>query len=472
MQNDPDPNNSAIEHVNAAKVDKILNLQKAQFLAQAESMYLDTKTNSPVKKNPTITVGDEEEIAFADTEGFNTITDTISFHKLPSGAYGHKDLQKGLYNLLMSMGQTNYSATVSAVEPNATDCGTKLLTLLNDTISPQSSETNKQAKNAYIDHRDTFTNNTNFVSWWTTLLLLQATKATLGITDSTRVAAMDDACDTMEEKSGVESRWSIEIIQWRIKSAAKQEEGEARVSSFEHHMRVHQQRRNLANKEKANAVNVKSNYCAWCFKNKGVKWNNHTESTCRNKKRAENKDQGNGGGRGNGTLNRGGCHVCDSKEHFVKDCPLVAKARAFHVCINENATTTNVSAENKTSAGVPSTYPEPPPPPPPPRQTQKRNPTASALMTTALLASAASSPASCTPMMANFDSAATAHMGPDVRFLANAKPSNVGIEKRINFDGSPDGFTLQVFPGHKATAEHALCTCRHDISPRTHGACR
>ena len=49
-------------------------------------------------------------------------------------------------------------------------------------------------------------------------------------------------------------------------------------------------------------------------------------------------------------------------------------------------------------------------------------------MTTALLASAASSPASCTPMMANFDSAATAHMGPDVRFLANAKPSTVGIE--------------------------------------------
>ena len=428
MKNDPDPDNSTIEYVNAAKVDKILNLQKAQFLAQAESMYLDTKTNSPVKKTPTTTVGDEEEIeaAFEGKEGVDTITDTISFHKLPSGVYGHKDLQKGLYNLLTSMGQTNYSATVSAVEPNATNCGTKLLTLLNDTISPQSSETNKQAKNAYIDHRDTFTNNTNFVSWWTTLLLLQATKATLGITDSTRVAAMEDACDTMEEKSGVESRWSMEIIQWRIKSAAKQEEGEARVSSFEHHMRVHQQRRNLASKEKANAVTVKSDYCAWCFKNKGVKWNNHTESTCRNKKRAENGDQDNGGRRGDGKPNRGGCHVCDSKEHFVKDCPLVAKARAFQVCINENATTTNVSAENKTSAGVPSTYSEPPPPPP--RQTQKRNPTASALMTTALLASAASSPASCTPMMANFDSAATAHMGPDVRFLANAKPSTVGIE--------------------------------------------
>ena len=119
MKNDPDPHNSTIEHVNAAKVDKILNLQKAQFLAQAESMYLDTKTNSPVKKNPTTTVGDEEEIeaAFEGKEGVDTITDTISFHKLPSGVYGHKDLQKGLYNLLTSMGQTNYSATVSAVEP-------------------------------------------------------------------------------------------------------------------------------------------------------------------------------------------------------------------------------------------------------------------------------------------------------------------------------------------------------------------
>ena len=59
MKSDPDPDNSTIEHVNAAKVDKILNLQKAQFLAQAESMYLDTKTNSPVKKTPTMTVGDE-----------------------------------------------------------------------------------------------------------------------------------------------------------------------------------------------------------------------------------------------------------------------------------------------------------------------------------------------------------------------------------------------------------------------------
>ena len=203
-------------------------MQKAQYIAQAASIHLDQATRSPVKKTPQPGDADEIEKAVAGKEA-----EKISFDKLPSGVYGNKDLQKGLYNLLVSMGQTNYSATISGVAPHIPDCGTKLLTLLNDTISPQSSETNKQAKNAYIDHRDTFTNNTNFVSWWTTLLLLQATKATLGITDSTRVAAMEDACDTMEEKSGVESRWSMEIIQWRIKPAAKREEGEARVSPLD-----------------------------------------------------------------------------------------------------------------------------------------------------------------------------------------------------------------------------------------------
>ena len=191
------------------------------------------------------------------------------------------------------MGQTNYSATISGVAPNTPDCGTKLLRLLNDTISPQSNDTNKLAKDTYNNHKDSFTNNTNFVPWWTTLLLLQATKATLGIKDSTRVAAMEEACETMDQNTGVESRWSLEIIQWKITSAAKNESDESRVSSFEHHMRVHQQRRDLANKEKANAVNLKPDYCTWCFKNKGAKFNNHTEATCRNKKRAEGGDHGN-----------------------------------------------------------------------------------------------------------------------------------------------------------------------------------
>jgi len=93
----------------------------------------------------------------------------------------------------------------------------------------------------------------------------------------------------------------------------------------------------------------------------------------------------------------------------------VAKARALHVGVTEHTPL----AENKTSASAASHYSASPSP------SQKRNPAASALMTTALLASTA---APCAPMMAHFDSAATAHMGPDVRFLRDAKPSKVGIE--------------------------------------------
>ena len=143
--------------------------------------------------------------------------------------------------------------------------------------------------------------------WWTTLLLLQTTKATLGITPSTRTDALEDACDTIEHKCGHESRWGFEVCRWRLKSdgerAEKARKGrdmtdEDMVASFENHMRLYQQRRDLSAKEKANAVNLKSDYCAWCFKNKGVKWNNHTESTCRNKKRAEGGDHGNVPGSG------------------------------------------------------------------------------------------------------------------------------------------------------------------------------
>ena len=66
---------------------------------------------------------------------------------------------------LVSMGQTNYSATISGVAPNIPDCGTKLLTLLNDTISPQSNDTNKLAKDTYANHKDSFTNNTKERDW-------------------------------------------------------------------------------------------------------------------------------------------------------------------------------------------------------------------------------------------------------------------------------------------------------------------
>ena len=275
MKNDPDPDSSAIDEANAAKVDKITNLQKAQYLAQADSMYLNEAFMSPVNKAPE--AGDKDEIKKA----FEGASDNnINFYKIPAGVYGHKDLQKGLYMLLRSMAKANYSATISGVSSTSPDCGTKLLTLLNDTISPESKATKDQAKEAYTTHKDTFTNSTNFVPWWTTLLLLKTTKATLGITPSTRTDALEDACDTIEHKCGHESRWGFEVCRWRLKSdgerAEKARKGrdmtdEDMVTSFENHMRLYQQRRDLSVKEKANAVNLKSDYCAWCFKNKGVK---------------------------------------------------------------------------------------------------------------------------------------------------------------------------------------------------------
>merc|ERR1711934_354922 len=45
MKNDPDAESSAIDEANAAKVDKITNLQKAQYLSQADSMYQPTSSS-------------------------------------------------------------------------------------------------------------------------------------------------------------------------------------------------------------------------------------------------------------------------------------------------------------------------------------------------------------------------------------------------------------------------------------------
>jgi hypothetical protein len=106
MKNDPDPESSAIDRANAAKVDTITRLQKAQFLAQADSMHLDETTQTPVKKKPDI--GDKQEIAkaFQGGKGGN-----ISFQKFPTGVYGHNDLQKGLYILLGSSAISGASST-------------------------------------------------------------------------------------------------------------------------------------------------------------------------------------------------------------------------------------------------------------------------------------------------------------------------------------------------------------------------
>ena len=200
-------------------------------------------SRSSTTLTPLTSSKEEIQKAFAAKEDEN-----INFYKFPAGVYGHKDLQKGLYMLLRSMAKANYSATIGGVSSTSPECGTKLLTLLNDTISPESKATKDQAKEAYTQHKDTFANSTNFVPWWTTLLLLQTTKATLGIEPSTRVDTLEDACDTIEQKCGHESRWVFEVCRWRLKSdgekAEKARKGgrqmtdEDMVASFENHMRL------------------------------------------------------------------------------------------------------------------------------------------------------------------------------------------------------------------------------------------
>ncbi len=101
-------------------------------------------------------------------------------------------------------------------------------------------------------------------------------------------------------------------------------------------MRLHQQRSETSGvkKEKSNAVSLKNlDYCAWCFKNTGKKWNNHSEAKCNNKNRTEG-----GGGKPRG------CYACQSTEHVAKDCPLLAKVRAMM------ATESPHVAENKATA--------------------------------------------------------------------------------------------------------------------------
>jgi hypothetical protein len=276
-----------------------MQMQRKQFLAQASYLHFDQETQSPFKIKAPAGQADQETQALA-TEASVQI-ETINFIKLPPGLYGLKALQFALHELLCTMGKANYSATTSLISITSETCGTDLLKRLNDTISPKSGDTTKQAKNNYTTHKDSFHDDTDFVTWWTTLLLLQTTNASLGIMEATHMDALDDACETIEEKTGCSSRWSMEIMAWKMKCKSGAQSGDledpddidavnaanaVKITSFEYHMRLHQQRRDTsgAKKEKTNAVNLKNpDYCAWCFKNTGKKWNNHSEATCNNK---------------------------------------------------------------------------------------------------------------------------------------------------------------------------------------------
>ena len=219
MPNDPDEQESEIDRANAEKVDKILKLQKAQFLAQADDLQMHPKKNTPTK---TIQMQDaKEELPSDELDGGEFEDADVKFHKLPAGVYGLKDLQKGLFTLLKTMGKANYSTTIGGVSPTSPTCGTDLLKSINNEITPKSSVTDKQAKIKYTTHKESFTDSTNFVTWWTTLLLLQTVKRNLGIKDSSRKDALEDACSTMEEKTGPSSRWSMEIMTWRMRAATE-----------------------------------------------------------------------------------------------------------------------------------------------------------------------------------------------------------------------------------------------------------
>ena len=227
------------EALNTANVDKIMQMQRNQFLAQASYLNFDPETQSPFKIKTPGGQQAQETMELANEAGVKI--ETINFIKLPPGLHGLKALQLALHELLCTMGKANYSATTSLVSITSETCGTDLLKRLNDTISPKSGDTTKQAKNKYTTHKDSFHDDTDFVAWWTTLLLLQTTKASLGIREATHMDALDDACEIIEEKTGCSSRWSMEIMAWKMKCKSGAQSGD--LALRRHGRRQRSQRR-------------------------------------------------------------------------------------------------------------------------------------------------------------------------------------------------------------------------------------
>ena len=78
------------EALNAANVDKIMQMQRNQFLAQASYLYFDQETQSPFKiKTP---AGQEDEATQALATNAGVQIETINFIKLPPGLHGLKAL--------------------------------------------------------------------------------------------------------------------------------------------------------------------------------------------------------------------------------------------------------------------------------------------------------------------------------------------------------------------------------------------
>ena len=413
---DPNPEASTAQEEEAMSVDVITRRQRKEFLAQ-ERLVFDESIGSAFKAEEPPEPPEPPERQASSTSPPESVRKyrarvartAIKYSKAPSGVYGMQELQMALYELLCTMAAPNYSSTVGGVSPTSPTCGTDLLRLLNAAISPTGSITNKNAKRAYDTHKDSFTDKTNFMTWWPMLLILQATKFNLGISNSTRIDAVHDACETIESNTGTHKRWGLEVMSWKMSYAAKrvskEMSDEDEVQSFEHHMRTYQQTDDSSkHKEHANAANANANasrekpYCNWCFKEKGVKWA-HSEDNCNNKKRAEGA-RGDTGNR----IKRGACAACQSTEHYVKDCPLVAKVRAL-------------KAEATDATDAPS-----------PRLSPRRQAAALSSMPLQALLSAAVIASSAMPTNAYFDTACTATMTPVPDFLTGKLPSNVSIE--------------------------------------------
>ena len=246
---DPNPDASTAQEEEAMSVDVITRRQRKEFLAQ-ERLVFDESTGSAFKAEEPPEPAERQASSTSPPDSVRKFRarvakTAIKYSKAPSGVYGMQELQMALYELLCTMAAPNYSSTVGGVSPTSPTCGTDLLRLLNAAISPTGSVTNKNAKRAYDTHKDSLTDKTNLMTWWPMLLILQATKFNLGISNSTRIDAVHDACETIESNTGTHKRWGLEVMSWKMSYAAKrvskEMSDEDEVQSFEHHMRTYQQ---------------------------------------------------------------------------------------------------------------------------------------------------------------------------------------------------------------------------------------
>ena len=159
MGDDPDKNGSRIDQERAKSVDRILDLQAAEFLAQSSKTFeFDERTSTPYRRGAPKqeeeeehgeTEGDERTEA-EDDEGLAAVAGRLlratltpqkpsipdeasplketksqddfvatKWVKPPPGVHGHRDIQRALYDLLCTMGAANYASIVGGVHPTS-----------------------------------------------------------------------------------------------------------------------------------------------------------------------------------------------------------------------------------------------------------------------------------------------------------------------------------------------------------------